>query len=874
MAVEVKISTGLWKAVEIGEEEMIPLKLKLENFLSYRGPVELDFADITIACLWGENGSGKSAILDAITWALWGKTSRTSTSRELLHLGSEEMEVELEFVSGQDLYKVKRTFSKTRTPQEQLYLYLVREGKAFPIMEATKADTQRRIENILKMDYDTFINSAFLAQGRAGEFTSKPPSERKEVLGKILNFDFWERLEEKAKEKKKEAESKEKELLGELKQIEEEIKEEKRLKEELEEAKAKYEHFNAYYNDLQEDIRRIEDELRRLQEKEQNLNEILNKIGQIARDIGEIEGKIKESWQKIESYQEIIRRESEVLENLGKLQKVRRDLESLKEEIEELKPFEAKANELEKKIAEERSRLEGELKVLKVQEKQLAKDIAGLGEYQKELAKIEEELSLLDEQEKEAGELERRVEELTQELNNLGREKELAKEEARRLREQLEMLSQAEANCPLCGHPLPSHRRDELIEEFQNRLENIVASIREREQKEMELKREREEVQGRIHALQGSFPRRNELVKRKAGLEEKIETLENETRELEKLQTRIKETEEILQSGNYALELKAERKALEEVLSKLREFEEKRDQLSREERALSHWEREAQKLEDAREFCQVLEKALRDLEKEIEKKRKEKEDLESEAARLEKEVAHKVEVERKLKEKEREREEVYRKRDEAWGRVASIESQLRRIAELKSVKEEKEAELKQVREEKGLYQELAEAVGKNGVQAMIIDTALPEIEREANALLARMTEGRMQVRFETQKSTQGGKVQETLEIKISDEKGTRDYKLYSGGESFRVDLAIRIALARLLARRAGAPLSVLFVDEGFGTQDAEGLERVVEAINSIRDEFKFILVITHLEELKEMFPVRIEVTKRPSGSNVEVVRVW
>jgi exonuclease SbcC len=49
---------------------------------------------------------------------------------------------------------------------------------------------------------------------------------------------------------------------------------------------------------------------------------------------------------------------------------------------------------------------------------------------------------------------------------------------------------------------------------------------------------------------------------------------------------------------------------------------------------------------------------------------------------------------------------------------------------------------------------------------------------------------------------------------------------------------------------------------------------VVEAINSIRDEFKFVLVITHLEELKEMFPVRIEVTKRPSGSNIEVVRVW
>jgi exonuclease SbcC len=853
---------------------MIPVKLRLENFLSYRGPVELDFADISVACLWGENGSGKSAILDAITWALWGKTSRTSSSRELVHLGSDEMEVELEFVSGKDLYKVRRTFSRGRTPQEQLYLYQVREGKAWPIMEATKADTQKKIDRLLRMDYDTFINSAFLAQGRAGEFTSKPPSERKEVLGRILGFDFWDRLEEKAKEKKKEAESKERELLGELKQIEEEIKEEKRLNEELKRARAEYEQFNARYNKLQEELRSIEDELHALREKERALNEKRDKLGGLAKDIGEIEGKIRESRRKIESYRETIRREGEVRENLERLQKVRRDLESLRVEIDGLKPFEAKANELERKIAEERSRLEGELKVLKGQEVELARDIASLEVYRRALAEVEEGLALLDAQEKEAEEMENKLEKLAEELNNLRREKDLAEEEARRLTEQLEMLSQAQANCPLCGYPLSSHRKEELIGEFQNRLGSIAASVREREQREMELKREKEEVQKRIQALQESLSRRSELVRKKAGLEEKIERMEEEAQELEKLRARIREIEGILQSGSYALEFKAEREALEEALSKLRELEERWDQLSKEEKGLSLWEREAQKLEDAREFCQVLEKTLVELEKELERKRKEKEDLELEVRRLEKEVAYKAEVERRLKEKEREREEASRKRDDAWGKVASVESQLKRIAELKSSREEKEAELRQVREEKGLYQELAEAVGKNGVQAMIIDTALPEIEREANALLARMTEGRMQVRFETQKSTQGGKVQETLEIKISDEKGARDYKLYSGGESFRVDLAIRIALARLLARRAGAPLSVLFVDEGFGTQDADGLDKVVEAINSIRDEFKFVLVITHLEELKEMFPVRIEVTKRPSGSNIEVVRVW
>ena len=100
--------------------------------------------------------------------------------------------------------------------------------------------------------------------------------------------------------------------------------------------------------------------------------------------------------------------------------------------------------------------------------------------------------------------------------------------------------------------------------------------------------------------------------------------------------------------------------------------------------------------------------------------------------------------------------------------------------------------------------------------------------------------------------------------------GTRPYELFSGGESFRVDFAIRIALSELLARRAGAQLQTLVIDEGFGTQDSEGRERLVEAINSVADDFARILVITHIEELKDAFPVRIEVTKTPSGSQFSV----
>jgi exonuclease SbcC len=153
---------------------------------------------------------------------------------------------------------------------------------------------------------------------------------------------------------------------------------------------------------------------------------------------------------------------------------------------------------------------------------------------------------------------------------------------------------------------------------------------------------------------------------------------------------------------------------------------------------------------------------------------------------------------------------------------------------------------------------------------MIIETAVPEMERAANDLLSRMTDGRMHVRIETQHEIKTGEVREALDILISDELGTRPYELYSGGEAFRVNFAIRIALSRMLARRAGAQLRSLFIDEGFGTQDARGREHLVAAIQSIQDDFDLILVITHIDELKDAFPARIEVTKTPQGSQFQL----
>ena len=202
--------------------------------------------------------------------------------------------------------------------------------------------------------------------------------------------------------------------------------------------------------------------------------------------------------------------------------------------------------------------------------------------------------------------------------------------------------------------------------------------------------------------------------------------------------------------------------------------------------------------------------------------------------------------------------------------LGAAEQKLAACQALIRVRADKVAERDRLGQDKGIFEELRLAFSKKGVPAMIIEAAIPEIEDEANALLDRMTAGLMRVRFDTQRETQRGDTVETLGIQIADELGTRPYENYSGGEQFRVNFAVRVALSKLLARRAGAQLQTLVVDEGFGALDASGRERLVEAINAVQADFERILVITHLDELKDAFPARIEVTKTEGGAQIAV----
>ncbi|MEK7323739.1 MAG: AAA family ATPase, partial [Chloroflexota bacterium] len=179
---------------------MIPLKLELQNFLPYKEPDALDFSGLHVACLAGDNGAGKSSLLDAMTWALWGR-ARAKTDEELIYQGATEMRVALTFGLQGQVYQVIRQKRAGKGKGSSLELQLQENGKWKGQSEATILQTQKKIIGLLKLDFDTFVNSAFIQQGKADEFTRKTPAQRKEVLADILGLDQWGVYEERAKKR-------------------------------------------------------------------------------------------------------------------------------------------------------------------------------------------------------------------------------------------------------------------------------------------------------------------------------------------------------------------------------------------------------------------------------------------------------------------------------------------------------------------------------------------------------------------------------------------------------------------------------------------------------------------------------------------------
>src|SRR5437868_6067009 len=189
---------------------MIPLKLELKDFLSYgEGHPPLSLEGIHVACLSGSNGHGKSALLDAMVWALWGEPRGGARSGDdLIRHGANDMEVSLEFDMDGSRYRVTRKRTKRNKTGSTELQFEGFDGEMWrPLAEGSIGQTQDAINGLIRMTHDTFVHASFVQQGKADAFMMITPQQRKQVLGEILGLGVYDELADAARDAGREARS-------------------------------------------------------------------------------------------------------------------------------------------------------------------------------------------------------------------------------------------------------------------------------------------------------------------------------------------------------------------------------------------------------------------------------------------------------------------------------------------------------------------------------------------------------------------------------------------------------------------------------------------------------------------------------------------
>ena len=861
---------------------MIPVKLDLKNFLSYGEEVPpLDFTQFHVACLSGANGQGKSALLDALTWSIWGEGRKGSQEKKadnsLLRTGQKDMQVEFIFDLEGDRYRIIRSFShvgKTSRVSLEFQAYDQKENKYISLTCPSTRETQERIIKALKLDYQTFINSAFILQGRIDEFSRKTARERKEVLSEILGLSHYDELANLAKTYLKGINNIIMTKDSRLEYIAQELAQVDLYKEKIKELSENHSRVSQKIKEKEEQINKLKERVGFLQHKSEEFDELIRRIEQLGQEIVQGEKEIESKKEEIASCEEIISQKETILTEFKDYQKFNAENNELTLKLQKIRKVEEEKILIGRKIESERADLVIEIRNKQDRHKDLEIKAEQKERSKTELLELEKKMGNIKLLEEESEKIQEKGNKLNVQLVSIKNQMEKLEKDIGDNEEKMRLLREnLEGECPLCEAKLNANRKKK-IEANLNKETKLASTEIEK------LKKEQNESYIQKEKLVSKWKEIKESMKDKDTWQQQLSKVQLEYKESEQaakllidLQKEIKKIEKIIEEKDYATEEQRGFKKLEEQIKNIGYDEERHGQLNRKIEELQNAPVERAKLEEVEKKIDPLRTALVEWQENYRQKDSDWKDLEKKTEKIKIELKELPLLKERLMQEEQLLKSDLTIKEEILEERGGYQSKFEQSLKLEKEKKEIEKELEKTRGEKNIYEKLIVAFGKNGIQALIIENALPEVEEEANNLLAKLTNNGTQITIESLRDLKSGRLKETLEIKISDELGVRDYEMYSGGEAFRIDFSLRIALSKLLAGRAGTKLRTLVIDEGFGTQDEEGLDNIVQAIQSISDDFDKILVITHLETLKDAFPVRIEVTKLPEiGSRFKIIK--
>ena len=853
---------------------MIPLQLSLTGFLSYRDPVELDFTSFGLACISGPNGAGKSSLLDAITWALFGQARKRDDS--LVNAQSHAAEVVFTFAYEQNVYRVQRSLPRGKSSVLEFNIRQS-DGKTWKqLTERTNRETQARIVQTLRMDYDTFINASFFLQGKADQFTTQAPGERKETLGKILGLEVWDAYRQRAAARRKLVEADISSLDGRMAEINAELGEEETRRQRLEGLQAELERLGKARRTQERAVEALRKSAATLAEQRRLVDTLARQAEAAARRLEDMGYRLEQRQAERQGYAAALERAVQVEAAYHGWQAQRLDLERWNAAAERFREHEQRRTAPLTEIETEKARLTQELVTLQAQALAAAEQQAAGQALESDAAAMQAALAESQAALAQRAGWQAQLEAARQSQAEARAENPRLRAEMDELKERIGQLEALESPlCPLCGQPLGPADRLALIE----KLTTQGKVLGDRFHLNQSLLREGEQQLAGLEAQVADFAafeqqrlERGQALARLAAQQEQANQAWAGWLALGAV--RLAELEQALAAEAYA---KAARARLAKVDAKLKQLgydpaaHEAARQAEGEGRLV---EAEFHALDKARAALAPLEREITDLQAQRETLGAEQSRQQQEHAQAAAALAAAEAQAPDLESAEAELLSVQEQENRLRLEVGAARQKVLVLDDLKERRQALTTQREELARQVARYRQLDRAFGKDGVPALLVEQALPQIEESANNLLDRLSGGAMAVRFVTQaayKDKNREDLRETLDIQISDGAGTRDYEMFSGGEAFRVNFAIRLALSEVLAQRAGARLQTLVIDEGFGSQDTQGRQRLIEAINLVKADFAKILVITHIDELKDAFPHRIEVEKTERGSTLQVI---
>ncbi len=856
---------------------MIPILLSLSGFLSYRERVDIDFSSFSLACIGGPNGAGKSSLLDAITWALFGQARKRDDS--VIHAQCNSAEVALVFSYEGNQYRVQR--SKVREKPAMLDFQIRQNSQAPEVVwktlnERSLRDTEAAIVRTLRLDYETFVNASFFLQGKADQFTQQRPSDRKRILSSILGLEVWESYRQRAAERRKKVEAEIARLDGRLAEINAELSESEARRTRLAQLEADLARIAQVRQVQETTLQNVRKIVATLEEQRKLVLALDRQVGAATQRLQALQSRLADRQRESQTYASLLAHAVEIEAAYAAWQESRTELENWETVAARFREHEKRRQGSLDEINTERARLSEQASALQKQSAAVEAARQDLPRLDSQIETVQHSLTEAEARLVRRAELESQLETARQRQAEARAENPRLKSEMDELKDRIDQLSAAEgADCPLCGQPLSPAERENLIEE----LSANGRELGDRYRSNLALMKESDAL---VKELETGIAA---LSKAEADLRLRQRELDQLTSRREAIALAIEEWElgEALRLGEIQSQLEVEafapeaRRRLAEIDAELKEIgydAAAHDRVRRAEASGRSAGDELRRLENARAALAPLEREIGELVNQIERDLR---DLDRQVAEHANAAASLVEAEAgapDLYAAERELFDLQEQENRLRLEMGAARQKVQVLEDLKT----RQAALDGARQEQtrlaSQYKMLERAFSKDGVPALLIEQALPEIETKSNEILDRLSSGNMSVRFVTQaayKDKRRDDFRETLDILISDGAGTRDYEMFSGGEAFRVNFAIRLALSEVLAQRAGARLQTLVIDEGFGSQDAQGRQRLIEAINLVSQDFSKILVITHIDELKDAFPARIEVEKTPRGSTVSIV---